>query len=417
MLPSPSLSLLAASLPLLGSVAATPVDFTWWPDFDFADWWARQQFSCPLWRGELPNGAETGTCNNAWTRSYVKGSTTARYYQKPGTWQSDARYSEISNGVAAAIEKGVNLFGAFADGPLTINVGLHSGHLGDRVQTDLDNGIKNPCYVLVSYPPSWRPVPLVAIQKDVIRNMYYCLEQFYHPTLTTMRNGDGSEWWRRGVARYFDGLAYPFTEAIATDGLYPEEYSYGRNLYQNDEASAIFFHFADSLGGWSPADVHNWMRNHAVTATYETERAALSADAALVAIFHKFELAFVDEATKYPGGQKIVNRLGTLPPREFDVVDLAPGASYSKRFSVDSWKGTRMSFPIRAGQTMRVSATLADGVEWSIRKQGTTAWNSGARDRTFNAVAGASNTKYEVVVSSTRNAAGGFLGDINMVRI
>ena len=111
--------------------------------------------------------------------------------------------------------------------------------------------------MLISYPPSTNNVPLLAIQKDVIRNMYYCVEQFYHPQMTTIRNGDGSEWWRKGVARYFDGLAFPFTAAIAPNGYYPEEYSYGIALYQNNEAAGLFFHYADSLGGWSPTDVHN----------------------------------------------------------------------------------------------------------------------------------------------------------------
>jgi len=140
------LSLLAASLAFVGQSSASPLEFPPW-DFDFLDWWTRQQFTCPLWKGELPIGAKLGTCNNAWTRTFTKGSTVARYYQQPGTWQSDSRYSEISNGVATAVQKGMDLFGAFANGPLTINVGLHSGHLGDRVQTDLDNGIKTPWYV------------------------------------------------------------------------------------------------------------------------------------------------------------------------------------------------------------------------------------------------------------------------------
>ena len=232
-----------------------------------------------------------------------------------------------------------------------------------------------------------------------------------------MGRGDGSEWWRKGIARYFDGLVYPFNATIATDGYYPEEYSYGLNLYQNEEAAALFFHFADSLGGWSPLDVHNWMKGHAITPSYDTEREALAADAALVPLWHKFELAYIDEAIKYPGGQRILNRLGTLPPRVHTLVDLAPGASYSNTFGVDAWKGARMVFPIKAGQTMRVWAELADGVEWSIRKQGTAAWNSGPRDRTYNAAAGASNTNYEVVASSSRNHTGGFYGKIRMTRI
>jgi len=405
---------LSLGLAVLSGVSAAPADITI-PPIDIIDWWLKQNFACPLWKGTLPVGAHSATCNNVFTRTYSQGTTTARFYQVPGTWTSDARYSEIVNGIDAAIKKGMNLFGSFA-GPLTINVGLLSGLLGDRVQTDIDNNVKTPCHILVGYPPSYNHVPLLAIQKDVIRNMYYCVEQFYHPAMSAPT--DGNRWWRRGLARYFDGVAYPFAAAIADYGLYPEEYAYGIPLYQNDEAAAAFFHYADAQGGWSPATANNWVKSHASTASYDAERAALAADSTLTPLWHGFVLAFVDGTLTYPGGQKIANRAGALPKTTYDLVNLASGASSSQTFGVDSWKGKRMIFPLKAGQKMRVSMELDAGLEWSIRKEGATAWNSGARGRKFDAAAAAgANTNYEIVVSSTRNDAGGFYGKVLMTRI
>ncbi|KAH6709147.1 hypothetical protein BKA61DRAFT_450573, partial [Leptodontidium sp. MPI-SDFR-AT-0119] len=368
--------------------------------FHFVDWWTSQAFACPLWRGTLPIGAHESTCSNIWTRTHTKASMTARLYQVPGSWQTAPRYSEIVNGVDDAIEKGLNIFGSFA-GPLTINIGILSGLLGSRVQVDYDNNIKNPCYILIGFPAEWNNIPLLAIQKDVIQGMYQCVEQFHHPAVGTWT--DGNTWWRKGVARYFDGLAYPATSAIMNNGLYPEEYQKSLALFKNDDAAALFFHFADGAG-WSPADVSNWVKTHANKNSYDEERQALSGDAKIVPLWHKFNLAFVDNTIKYPGGQQILNRLGGLPGTVYSAVDLAPGGSYSKTFGVDSFRAQRLVFPIRAGQSMRVSTELEDGIEWSIRKAGTTTWNSGNRGRSVNiAAAAGSNTNYEIVVSSTSN--------------
>lgn len=161
----------------------------------------------------------------------------------------------------------------------------------------------------------------------------------------------------------------------------------------------------------------NWVKTHANKNSYDEERQALSGDAKIVPLWHKFNLAFVDNTIKYPGGQQILNRLGGLPGTVYSAVDLAPGGSYSKTFGVDSFRAQRLVFPIRAGQSMRVSTELEDGIEWSIRKAGTTTWNSGNRGRSVNiAAAAGSNTNYEIVVSSTSNDAGGFYGKVLMSR-
>ncbi|KAH7165261.1 hypothetical protein EDB81DRAFT_593089, partial [Dactylonectria macrodidyma] len=367
---------------------------------------ARQSFTCPLWKGALPDSAQDlagSACSNALTKTYTHGSTTARLYQVPGAWQQDSRYSEIVNGVGAAIKKSIPTFGGLA-GPLTINLGFVSGVLGDRVQVDDDNsGTKSPCYILIVYPSSQSNYPLLALQKEVIKGMYQCVEQFHRSTVTTWT--DGNEWWRRGVARYFDGLSYPATTAILNRGLYPEEYSHGIPFYQNSDATALFFHFVDGLANWTPTDVHNWMKSHPNKVTYNQERTSLSTDGKITPkLFHSFILACKDKTIKYPNGQKIAT-LNSPPERAHSVVSISTvGGTYSKTVAINAWKGSVQIFPIKAGQKMRVSLEADAGIEWSIRKVGTTAWNTGSRTRTVTVAAAAgADTKYEIAASSTRD--------------
>ncbi|KAK0716254.1 hypothetical protein B0H67DRAFT_472424, partial [Lasiosphaeris hirsuta] len=376
------------------------------PEFDFLDWWTRQNFACPLWKGTLPIGFQDlagSTCSNVWTRTNTVGSTTARLYQVPGAWQTSDRYSEIVNGAESAIKKGLATFGTFA-GPLTINIGIAWGGIGDLVKVDDDNtGTKDPCYILIDFPASWNDIPLAAIQKDIIGRMYQCVEQYHKPSVTAWT--DGNEWWRRGVARYFDGLSYPAKPNFLDEGLYPEEYQYGVTLYQNGDASSLFFHFAQQ-NGWTPADVNTWMKGHTNKVSYDEERQALSVDTKITSgLWHKFIIASIDGTIKYPGGQKITNTLGGPPKRTYtDVVALAVGGDWSKTVSISSFKGGSHVFPVKGGQTIRVSMQTEAGIEWSLRKAGTVAWNSGARGRTVDIVVPAgANTNYEIAVSSTRN--------------
>lgn len=389
-------------------------------EFDPGNWWAKQAFSCPLWKGPLPDSAQDlagSTCSNIWTKTFTQGSITARLYQVPGQWQKSPRYSEIVNGAGDAIKKGLSTFGTLA-GPLTINIGFVSGVLGDIVQVDDDNsGTKSPCYIILDFPPSHQNYPLVAIQKDVIKGMYQCVEQFHRPNVVAWT--DGNKWWRRAVARYFDGLSYPASTGIMTRGLYPEEYQHGIPLYQNSDAAALFFHFADGLAGWSPKDVHNWMKTHPNKADYDQERKSLSTDAKITSsLFHRFILACKDKTIKYPNGQKIASTLGGPPERVHSVVSIGQvGGDYSKTVAISAWKGSTQVFPIKAGQRMRLTMEVEPGIEWSIRRFGTTAWASGDRGRSVTVAAPASaDTKYEIAVSSTRDDAGSGLSKVKMTR-
>ncbi|KAK7428435.1 hypothetical protein QQZ08_005054 [Neonectria magnoliae] len=389
-------------------------------DFDPGEWLASQAFTCPLWKGTLPPSARDlagSTCSSAWTKTFTKGSITARLYQVPGAYQQEPRYGEIVNGAADAIKKGLGVFGTLA-GPLTINIGFVSGVLGDVVQVDDDNaGTKNPCYIILDFPPGHQNYPLLAIQKHLIKGMYQCVEQFHRPNVVTWTNGN--EWWRRGVARYFDGLAYPATSAIMNRGHYPEEYQHGIPFYQNKEATALFFHFADGLAGWTPTDVHNWMKAHPNKANYDQERTSLSTDTKITPrLFHRFILACKDKTIKYRNGQKIASTLGGPPQRAYSVVNVAQvGGKYSKTIVISAWKGATHLFPVKAGKTMRVSMEVEPGIEWSIRKVGTTAWNTGDRGRKVTIVASSgADTKYEIAVSSTRDDAGSGLSKVKMTR-
>ncbi|KAF5010773.1 hypothetical protein FDECE_3070 [Fusarium decemcellulare] len=408
--------------PAAANPAPKPADPPLLPGFevDWSKWWTRQLFSCPVWKGPLPDSAQDlagSVCSNAWTRTFTKGSITARLYQVPGAWQKEPRYSEIVNGVADAIKKGLDVFESLA-GPLKIHIGFVSGVLGDIVQIDDDNaGTKDPCYIIIDFPPGTSRYPLLAIQKDVIRNMYQCVEQFHRPNVVLWT--EGNEWWRLGVARYFDGLVFPTTTAAMNRGLYPEEYQHGIPLYQNDEAAALFFHFVDGLAGWSPTDVHNWMKAHPNKATYELERRSLSTDSKITSsIFHRFILACKDKTIKYPNGQKIAYTLGGPPERTHSRASIARvGGEYSKTIAVSAWKGSTNVFPIKAGHKVRVRLEAEPGIEWSIRRVGTTTWNTGARSRTVDiAAAAGADTKFEIAVSSTRDDAGSGLSKVKMTR-
>ena len=351
---------------------------SWVPpiEFDPGDWWARNSFTCPLWKGSLPASAQDlagSTCSNIWIKTFTSGSIKARRYQVWGPFINEPRYNEIINGVDAAIQKGLSIFGTFA-GPLNINIGVVWGVIGDIVQVDDDNsGTKDPCYILFDFPPSTQNYPLLAIQEDIVHGMYRCVEQFHRPTVNAWTNGN--EWWRRGTARYFDGLAYQATAAILNRGLYPEEYQHGIPFYQNSDAASLFFHFADGLGGWSPTDVNSYMKGHANKATYDQERTSLSTDSKITSsLFHRFILACKDKTIKYPNGQKIIASLPGPPENAYSVVNInSVGREYTKTIAISAWKGKIHVFPIRAGQKVRVSLDVQTGIEWSIRKIGTAA--------------------------------------------
>ncbi|KAK4184328.1 hypothetical protein QBC35DRAFT_441653 [Podospora australis] len=382
-----------------------------------------QQFSCPLWRGDLPNGYQDlagKSCSNAATKVFTSGSTTARLYQIPGAWQTSPRYNEIVNGAFDAIKKGLVTFGSFVNTPLTIHVGIAWGGVGETVKVDDKNsGIKTPCYILFNFPADWNTDPITVLQKDLIAAMYQCVEQFHKPTVTTWT--DGNKWWRRGIARYFDGLTYRAQPGFINRGRYPEEYQYGVPLWRNAESASLFFHFADQLAGWSVADVHNWMRLHPNKQTYAQERTSLSADTKITpTVWHKFILASIDGTIKYPTGHKIGNTNGGVPSRDQSGVVNIPsvGDDYWKSVSIDSFKGGINVFTIKGGQNLQVSVETEPGVEWSWRKVGTTAWNTGARTRTVNvAVTGVANVKYQLAISSTSSRAAGYLAKVTMKRV
>ncbi|KAM7183196.1 hypothetical protein V8F20_012710 [Naviculisporaceae sp. PSN 640] len=428
------LSLLIPLFTILSSpVLSAPLNITFpLPDFDLVDWWLKNVFICPLWKGPLPNGFQDlagSICYNSETKTYTRGTVTARLYQVPGAWQEDKRYTEITNGVGAAIQKGLVSISPLipTTSTLTINIGFLWGGLGERVQIDSDNsGQTSPCFIIINYPPEWVDIPLRAIQKDVIQRMYQCVEQFYRPSVTTFT--EANEWWRRGIARYFDGLSYPTASGQAaadflTRGLYPEEYSWGITLYQNDDAAALFFHWADQLGGWSPADVNNWMRGHANKALYDEERTSLAADTKITSmVWHKFVLANIDQTIKYPtNGQKIGNTNGGVPKRTHNgVISIASvGGKTSHTVSVDSFKGNIQVFTFKAGQSFSLSVEKIDGVEWSIRKvgSGVYGWNSGDRGRSVSVVVPAgADVKWEIALSSTAKGGGGEYPKVSFTR-
>lgn len=405
---------------IVAGAVSSPVDILPFPiEIDLLDWWTKQAFACPLWKGTLPNGfrdLEGSTCSNIWTKTFKQGSITTRLYQIPGAWQSDSRYDSIVNGAVEAIKKGLATFGSFA-GPLTINIGFAWGGLGDRVHIDDDNtGVKDPCYILINYPADWIKIPLVALQKDIIMRMYQCVEQFHKPSVTTWT--DGNEWWRRGIARYFDGLSYPGKTDMVSWGEYPEEYHYGIPLYQNEEASALFFHFAQQ-SGWTPSDVNNWMKGHANKVSYDEERTALSVDAKITSsLWHRFILASIDGTIKYPSGQKISNTNKGPPKDTYTALELANGQNWSKTIKIPAFKGSSHVFPIKAGQSLRVSMETEPGVEWSIRKVGAVAWGSGDRGRSVDiSVPAGATVSYEIAVTSTRNDAGSYYGKVKVSRL
>jgi hypothetical protein len=400
------------SLPILDDFLDSPIVGN---PSDAIEAWRTRNYTCPLWSGTLPTGVQKSTCIYDAMKNYTRGGTTARVYKVPGAWTGRPHEAEVFNGLVEASRKALDIFGSFVSGSLTINVGVLGNLPGEPVQAKFPTSSSlSKCYILVGFPSGgWEAdITLRTLQKDFVKTMYHCLQHRVHPDLPI--SSTGTNWWRQGTARYFDGLAYPTSDAMFQDkhngpftwgtySLWPEHYHGLTTLHQTLLPSAVFWHYADGNAGWTTRQVHDWMVRHRVSTPLADERASLAGDSSITSIFHGFMLAFQDRRIKYPTGQTA--NFG--PPRSDehpDFVNLERNADTVSRFTVEPFKHYRRLFKIAGGQRVRFSVQVGAGMEWSITKSsGTSVWNSGDRGRTFNIETGENSVEYMLVATSTRN--------------
>ena len=224
---------------------------------------------------------------------FQRGYTHVTLHQTEEPWQQDPRRAQVLSGVTEAIQAGLDLFGSHAGSPsdpLTIIATLSQGYdwdlvkARDKVQIDTYAAFDRnspvtephpPCHILIRFPstPPSTAYPLTGLQKEVIRRMYQCVIKYHHPTQGL--EDYSTPWWSPGIARFFDGLAWPTTPDILSHndaepwGLetdlgfrdYPEEYRPPARIYQKLASTALFWHSVHNAG-WSPERVTEWMKRH-----------------------------------------------------------------------------------------------------------------------------------------------------------
>jgi hypothetical protein len=371
---------------------------------DTPDWILRFPMDCPIWKGPLPSGTQESKCTPINSKTFTRTNTYMKvnFHLSNEIWQEDPRRAQVLAEIESGINKGLDLFATHAgtqQKPLLIHITMVLNLFHHDVLVDSDNGQQvSPCYIVTNFPTENSPPPLLKIKKDIVKNMYSCVQQYHHPGLAPSQ---GTDWWRLGLARFFDGVAWPATAAMMRFDSYPEEYIGAVPLYQHDEEGALFWHSVHN-SGWSLQRITNWMKGHAVKTTTEAERANMAGDSELTGVFHNFGKAAVDKSIRYPGGSLNMAAV-SYPDRVYDTVALDVGRVYTKSFAQDSWKFNRLEFPFGAGQTLDIwMDEVPAGFEWSYRKKGTQTWTRGVNGQAFRLVTPANApATYEFVTSRT----------------
>jgi len=121
-------------------------------------------------------------------------------------------------------------------------------HTSWRLPLDAPGGTVIPCNVIMAFPEKSNTDPLLKLKKDLVKNMYHCVQHYHHRGHFFPRSED--TWWYEGTARFFDGIIWPtppeLVPAYQSDipfdpnPRYPELYNGIHPLHGNNAAAALF---------------------------------------------------------------------------------------------------------------------------------------------------------------------------------
>lgn len=349
------------------------------------------------------SGVNTSTCDSRTSQvfSHPDAHTTVTLFQTNETWQHSPSRDPVLAALHSAINDSLVLFGTHAgtaDLPLLIRATVSLAADPERTpvqwQNAFDKALRFPshgniCDLSIVFPPKSSPVTpllLLQLQRHVIRNLYYCVVQYYHPGLSwsmlheELDSSLGTPWWRVGIANFFATSLRPTTPEDLAGGaflqaVYPEEYFADAPPPYRPMASAILWHWA-LQAGWTVERVSQWMAGHKVnTWSWNDERKTLAEDADFRELFRGFARAYVEEGIRYTTANrsiavvkpvsasgfpfwpqpKVVKDVVELRTAE-DSVDLLPG------WEVWPWTLTVVEVPIARQQLVHVSMEMGNYV-------------------------------------------------------
>ena len=389
---------------------------------------------------------ENATRAFSWNGAY----TTVILHQTNEIWNENPRKDEVLSAIEDAINSGLGLIATLAgnaSNPLDVHVTLANlketptgGSLVffDNNGVDFYTSIANPCYLIVGFPELKYTDPLVSLKKDLVKNMYHCVQQYYHGEwdLSLSLN---ENWWRESTARFVDGLLWPSPpELLRRDGggnvkiSYPEEYKGFLALVDNWGASSLFWHWAHTNEGWSLGRITDWVKRRERPEPLEfhiSEETELAADVEIRELFHGFAQAYVLDSVMYPSGTPIKNirskdafgtEYGTWWEQYWDkaiLVELGKTRDIGapELVQITPWSVLMCVVPLAGGQTLDITIRTQNSpglpdrsrdVTWSWRIAGEVefrelgSWQGGTER--IMVPSDAPNTTYEFLVTSTR---------------
>jgi hypothetical protein len=290
---------------------------------------------CPRWRllgsEKIKQGAHgyeplryvelrPSTCAANKTKTFHRNGTftTVTLHQTTEGWNriASTRKSLVLSEIDAAINAGLDLFASHAGNashPLAIHITIADALLSkvpdspfqivypDRTVTfntwgrTEPQGIGAECELLVSWPYNASD-SLVKLKKNIVNNMYLCVEQYHHPRLdweTYM------PWWHHGIAYFVSSLLWPSED----------EWYYNEGDYRT-----AIWHWAHNNNGWSLEKITNWMKarridfiDNPLPNGLRVDRQDMSQDPNFTALFHSYVLAAAANKITYASGAPINN--------------------------------------------------------------------------------------------------------------
>ncbi len=301
---------------------------------------------CPRWSdlNERPGAVgrrffNISTCLESKTKTFTRPgtNTTAALYLTEESWQDDPSKASVLAAFEEAMNAGLDLFASHAgnaSSALDIHVTVAKrarptpsydswfDHLGRFRPGD----VAKPCYIVMPFPSntnSDEPTTLLRLRKELVKNMYHCVQKFHHPHMSA--SDMDWPWWYESIARFFDGLAFPATAELVEYGRinpdvadFPEDFP---GALARGPAAALFWHHLHNTG-WTTARITEWMKRQDPDIRYDYTHRELAKDPEMTGVFHGFCRAFVSRNISYPSGP-IINATGSWWQRRIRSQPLA----------------------------------------------------------------------------------------------